>query len=243
MGIRLQLCGPSGVGKTTLAKELSTGDMPFISCSYSDGVKRTRDMKQVDMLNIDSKTMMQDEYQNLSYRQKMFTPISSRNGSYVSDRSYVDNFAYFTSKLAAKVSKCDVNSFFHATLQVLLKDTTHLVVIPLTDRMAVSMGGSVEDNGKRITSAWFQVMMSNIILGALNSLGYKENIKRAIEGPEEYSMLRFGEISIDDNSLYPEQRILVKWYKGLVTKVMIMYDIMEFKNRVDVVNKFINDQY
>lgn len=241
--IRLQLCGPSGIGKTTLAKKLSEDlGIDFSSGSYSDGVPSTKDLKQGDMITMDAKEILKMEYQNLRARSSAFFKASSHGKSLLSDRSYVDGFGYFLQKLSPRVSKCDVNQFYHDTEMVLLRDVTHLVVMPLTDRMSAARGVKVEDNGKRITSGWFQLMMSNIILGALTSLGFEEDVYRQEIGPEPFSKIRYGTIGIEeDGYIYTEQQFLVKFYKDLKVKVMIMENIDIFENRVEVVKNFLQE--
>ena len=58
---RINFTGCSGIGKTTLAKEISEKyGLPFISGSYSDLVPETKDLSHTDMINQDAKKIFEE---------------------------------------------------------------------------------------------------------------------------------------------------------------------------------------
>ena len=86
------LAGPSGVGKTTVAKFLSEElGIKFISGSVSDLLPQTKEMTHAEMLARDSKDLYTEDFQLLNLRNKLFVD----KDQYVSDRSYLDSAAYF----------------------------------------------------------------------------------------------------------------------------------------------------
>ena len=87
--------GPSGFGKTTLAKWVSEqSGVPFESGSLSDLIPQTKEVSHKDMLARDAKDLYTEDFQLLNLRNKLFVD----KDQYVSDRSYLDSAAYFLYK-------------------------------------------------------------------------------------------------------------------------------------------------
>ena len=62
--LRIQIAGPSGVGKTTLAKDISDiYGIPYVSGSYSDLIPSTKDILHSDMISMDPKEIYQNDFQ------------------------------------------------------------------------------------------------------------------------------------------------------------------------------------
>lgn len=71
--LKIQLCGSSGTGKTTVANQLSKiYDIPFISGSYSDLVPSTKDEPHKDMITKEANLIYQQDYQLLNLRKNNF---------------------------------------------------------------------------------------------------------------------------------------------------------------------------
>lgn len=157
---RIMMVGPSGVGKTTLAKFISEKyNLPFISGSYSDLIPETREVSHKDMVK--NATLTQ-ENQLLSLRSKAF---HFSNGSYVTDRSYIDDLAYLFVKLSNSIEYCDFDTFELHVRRLLIRDCTHLVFIPFTKDMIHTW--KIEDNNKRVLNPYFQYMVSKVMEGII----------------------------------------------------------------------------
>ena len=104
--MKIMFAGASGVGKTTLAKEVpgmikfDVSEYPpvldFISGSVSDLIPKTKDMSHKEMLERDSKDLLMEDFQVMNLRNKMFRD----RDRFVTDRSYLDLAAYFYYKQA-----------------------------------------------------------------------------------------------------------------------------------------------
>jgi len=80
--MKIMFAGASGVGKTTLAKEVpgmiefDVSEYPpvldFISGSVSDLIPKTKDMSHKEMLERDSKDLLMEDFQVMNLRNKMF---------------------------------------------------------------------------------------------------------------------------------------------------------------------------
>lgn len=169
--------GASGTGKTTLANYINqvVGDqlhpIPFISGSVSDLLPETKDMPHKDMLARDSNELLREDYQILNLRNKLYQPYVVDDKSFVTDRSFLDCAAYFLYKQADKIPPCEMEHFLDLCRMCLTKQCTHLVFVPFTKEMF--KGWLTEDNGKRITSRYFQMEISRIMEMVLDIWGYK----------------------------------------------------------------------
>ena len=92
MSKRIMFVGPSGIGKTTLAKYISEKyGLPFISGSMTDLLPATRDLSHIEILSLGSEAMYKSDFQLLNLRNKLFKDKEE----FVTDRSYTDLAAYF----------------------------------------------------------------------------------------------------------------------------------------------------
>ena len=67
---RIGFAGPSGIGKTTLAKWISEEyKIPFISSSYSDLIPETKNITHEEMVNM---PLFMKEYQLLNKRRNLY---------------------------------------------------------------------------------------------------------------------------------------------------------------------------
>lgn len=167
--MRIMLAGPSGIGKTTLANQVSTLlDKQFISGSVSDLLPKTKDIPHSEMLDRDSQELYREDYQILNLRKKVFENILD----FVSDRSFVDSATYFLYKQASKIPACEVEHFINLCGRLTTSLCDLLVVLELsTDNIHTWI---TEDNGKRIVSNYFQTMITYNMRMVLKLMGYKK---------------------------------------------------------------------
>lgn len=165
---RVMFTGVSGVGKTTLAKWASEYfNLPFISGSYSDLVKETKNMSHQDMINQDAETVFRQDMQLLSLRNKEF----SQCDDFITDRSFFDSAAYFINKLSHRLPQCDIEHALECCKLLLSRHCTHLIFIPYSDKFFRDW--VIEDNNKRILSKYYQYQVSQVMYGLLKLWGYK----------------------------------------------------------------------
>ena len=164
--LRIQFAGPSGVGKTTLAKWLEEAyQIPFVSGSVSDLLPKTKEEPHKDMLSHDKKELYTQDYQILNLRNKLY----SEKESYVSDRSYLDSAAYFMYKQSDTIPQCELEHFFELCKKCLVEQTDLLIILGFTPYMVKNW--VMEDNNKRILNKYFQAQISYIMKYLLNEWG------------------------------------------------------------------------
>ena len=167
---RIMFAGPSGYGKTTLAKWLSEqSGIPFESGSVSDLLPKTKEISHKDMLARDSKELYTEDFQILNLRNKLF----SEKESFISDRSYLDSAAYFLYKQSDKQPACELEHFFGLCSMLITQQCECLVFLNFLPELINDW--VTEDNHKRITSNYFQVEISSIMMTSLHILGYNKN--------------------------------------------------------------------
>lgn len=168
---RIMFAGPSGIGKTTLAKfveSIGGGDeplWPFISGSVSDLLPQTKDELHKDMLSHDKKELYTQDFQILNLRKKLFV----NQDSFVSDRSFLDSAAYFLYKQAGTIPQCEMDHFLELCKMCLCQYCDKLIVLNFTPYMVENW--IMEDNKKRIMNKYFQAEISSIMLMILENWG------------------------------------------------------------------------
>lgn len=165
--LRIQFAGPSGVGKTTLAKWLEeTYNIEFVSGSVYDLLPSTKDETHYSMLSHDKNDLYNQDFQILNLRNKLF----SSKESYVSDRSFLDSAAYFMYKQSSTIPQCELEHFFELCKKCLVEQTDLLIVIGFTPYMVKNW--VMEDNNKRILNKYFQAQISYIMRYILTEWGF-----------------------------------------------------------------------
>lgn len=174
--------GPSGIGKTTLAKGVEefysnkSVDIPFISGSVSDLVESTKEMSHKDMLNRDPMTLQMEDYEILNLRRSKFNNLVNSGKNFVCDRSFLDSAAYFIYKQAEITHKCEIEYFLALSKLLNANYCTHLILLDFTPNMIQEW--VTEDNNKRITNNYFQMEIARIMNMVLDLWGiqYMEDI-------------------------------------------------------------------
>lgn len=159
------MAGPSGIGKTTLAKILSEDlNIPFLSGSYSELVPSTKDVKHEDMIKKNTQDILQEDIDLFRKRRDIF----NNTIEFISDRSFVDNIAYHINKLSYQIDESDITIFIDACIQSLNTIPTHLIFIPYRADMVDSF--KIEDNHKRIINPWYQIQISSLMTTIITQL-------------------------------------------------------------------------
>lgn len=174
--------GPSGYGKTTLAEWLSrkTG-IAFESGSVSDLLPKTKDMPHKDMLARDYQDLYKEDFQILNLRNKLFKDYDS----FISDRSYLDSAAYFLYKQADKQPSCELDNFLGLCSMLLAQQCDCLIFLNFVPDLLNEW--ITQDNNKRITSNYFQIEISTLMMLSLKLMGYKKSYRQSnIKEPTEH---------------------------------------------------------
>ena len=210
------LAGPSGVGKTTVAKFLSEElGIKFISGSVSDLLPQTKEMTHAEMLARDSKDLYTEDYQILNLRNKIF---SKEEEPFVSDRSSLDSAAYFLYKQADKIPACEVEQFLNLAKMATLQNIDYLVFIDYS--LDMFNNWIIEDNSKRVISKFFQMEISRIMYMILDIWGLKwQSYPMIKEYPDDGNIFEklFGKLmDLDDkvsigqiSNLYGTTKVIV----------------------------------
>lgn len=155
---RIMFVGPSGIGKTTLAKFIETKyGIPFISGSMSDLMPDTREMHHAEFLHQKCGELINKDYQLLNLRNKLFKDKET----FVTDRSYVDLAAYFIYKQSTNIPECEVDAFLDICKDLTVQQCDLLIYLPLS--MYNMKKWPMEDNKKRIINRYYQTQMSDIM--------------------------------------------------------------------------------
>lgn len=192
---------------TTIAKLIEQEySIPFLSGSVSDLLPNTKNILHKDMISRDSNELIKEDYQILNLRNKLFKD----KDPFISDRSYLDSAAYFCYKQADKIPKCEVEHFMALCKMILTQQCTHLILLDFTPDMVNSW--VIEDNDKRITNPYFQLMISSIMKNVLSLWGFtivKEitNISKSLFNSIPLQQgASFGYI---DNNQYNKVKVLI----------------------------------
>ena len=216
--LKIQLCGSSGTGKTTVANQLSKiYDIPFISGSYSGLVPSTKDEPHKDMITKEANLIYQQDYQLLNLRKKQL--LDPNISSYVSDRSFIDNATYFIDKLAHRIPECEVEPFIDICRELLKRTTTHIIFIPYTSEYLKSW--KIEDNNKRVLNKYFQFKISSIMDNVLHTLIFKDSL---------FDMVIYRDKLGTPNPYYIDNDTLIR---------VLYLNSMGREERIDVIKQFI----
>lgn len=153
--------GPSGIGKTTLAKWVSEEfNIPFISGSYYDLIGGNNHQ---EILSESPKDTYTKDWQLLNLRNKAFKDKTD----FVTDRSFVDNAAYFWYKQDTHIEECELEHFISTCGSLMIEHCDILFMMGLY--LENLHEWEMEDNKKRITNRYFQVHMNTLMTSIVTS--------------------------------------------------------------------------
>lgn len=173
---RVAIAGPSGVGKTTLAKAISQSmGIQYVSGSLYDLMpnlpKNHYDLNA--KFDLSQKHLRNIQILNLRKKQYKLTP-----GNFVTDRSIYDTIGYDIQENSIGMINCDTEDMFRMAnfIQNELEDKriTHLIVIPFNEDYLANW--KMEGDNKRSTNKYFQSLVSYCQFLALNRIGLKTSL-------------------------------------------------------------------
>lgn len=187
---RIVFAGPSGIGKTTLAKLLSKElKLDYISGSISDLLPDTKQLTHQEMLIRDPKELQMEDYKVMNLRNKIFS--KHEVDGYISDRSFLDSAAYFIYKQASKLPTCELVSFLDLARDLTIKNVDYLIVLDFP--VSFILNWNIEDNNKRILNDFFQCSISKLIRLVLEYWGVTliSNVRLIYPSRTEVGIIRY----------------------------------------------------
>ena len=177
--MRVALCGPSGTGKTTLAKFISEEfNIPFIkgSASLIMDAKTRKDLNErfgyepTGHQNVINESSKNPAF-GIAFQKELLrcrTLILQQEKSFITDRSPVDNIAYFLTQCSHNATEIETRGFIN-NCRELARHLTHIINIKVTNPEGI------EDNGSRVTNKYFQEMMDSVFQMVLNKIMMKSS--------------------------------------------------------------------
>lgn len=203
---KVHFAGPSGIGKTTLAKEVEyTQGLKFISGSMSSLIPTTKDQTHVQMLSESPNEKYLRDYQLANLRGKVFAEAGD---DMVTDRSFLDLAAYFWYNQASALPACEIEHFLELTKMLCNKHCTHLIFLSLDTYQIGSW--FIEDNNKRILSGYFQSLISSIMGLVLEYWGaeFVKEYHHITKGVFKNEILDYGAVEYIIESPYGYTKVL-----------------------------------
>lgn len=170
---RIAIAGPSGVGKTTLAKAISQ----FMGIQYVSGslydLMPNLPKNHYDLnakFDLSQKHLRNIQILNLRKKQYKLT-----RGNFVTDRSIYDTIGYDIQENSIGMANCDTEDMFRIanSIQRELEDKriTHLIVIPFNRDYLENW--VMEEDNKRSTNQYFQSLVSYCQCLVLERIGIR----------------------------------------------------------------------
>jgi len=165
-GVKLYISGVSGVGKTTLAEQISKElEIPFIVGSSKVLWRKHNIVSHKDLIqkcNNDSKFAMDFQLELLEYRKEAVKGLNS----FVTDRSPLDNLVYFMLQVSQQVSADETMAYIKACKETYPTESYGHLHLGMDYKMALEI--PLENDGFRITNVYYQLMVQNMFHMCLN---------------------------------------------------------------------------
>jgi len=152
---RIHIAGPSGTGKTTLAKLLSGGlQIPYITTSAKVIWPKYDIIKHSESFELPISRFI--TYQG-DINDRRITDLIGKT-SFITDRSSLDSITYFLDNAAGRVSKVECDIFINEVLANMIISTDVIFFLPYDfDKQSLP-----ENDGHRVTNRYYQEK-SNVV--------------------------------------------------------------------------------
>lgn len=197
---RIMICGPSGTGKTTMAKFIAEEfGLDYISSSAGDIWPKYGFKNHIDSIRKikDNPTMgFAYQYEVLTRREMVIDEWKKHHciyEGYVMDRSFVDMYAYACMELGGLVDDRFLDIIYDDCKKG-MQGVTNLLFIPFTNDTIL------EDNGRRVISKHFQSIINGVMDYILFSTDMCDGIK----------VYRLSEWDLEKR-----EEIVKKWVEGI----------------------------
>lgn len=230
--LRVVICGPSGMGKTTLAKGLTEEIeyLSYISGSIYDLLPRLP-KNQYDLSKYDSKDKHARNFQIMTLRKNQYKDLS---GNFVTDRSLYDVLGYDIQGNSLKLPQCDIDDLVGLTNNINAEGLnsfgiTHIIYIPLG--LNQFHNWHIAEDGKRVTNKYFQSMVGYCQAFAMSVIGLKpKKFSNLFRKNKRYELMVHSPFwDVQDG---PDEKIIGKIPVLELTE-------MNHKKRLDVILKFL----
>lgn len=162
--LRICISGPSGVGKSTLAQEISkVYKIPFITTSTKplwDRYKIKTHKELIERTLIDPAWGLDFQDEVLGYRIDQLVGVDE----FITDRAPLDNLAYYLMQNSHSSTE-EQTSRYITKCKDALNIFTGIIVIPFTDEIVL------ENDGKRVANKYYQEYTNSVFVLAAKIMG------------------------------------------------------------------------
>lgn len=175
--MKILISGISGIGKTTLAKHISEQyKIPFVIGSSKilwPKFKINTHQELINKCSTSPRFALDFQYELLEYREKEM----ANNQTFVTDRSPLDNLAYFLLQISHNCSQLQTSDYIEACRKSFPVNYTQLYLDFNKDVLAQM--GEVEDDGARIINNYYQLTVASVFDNIIdNNLLDLKHLKR-----------------------------------------------------------------
>lgn len=178
---RILIAGPSGTGKTTLAKyieqkyqitRITSKETRQVTTPQALEWEDRYDYRYSDNIGHQALINLQSQYPEfgVSWQRAMlearFRRFRDTKGDFVCDRSFIDNIVFMLTQVAHNATEQYIKSFLRTVFQGNREcGITHLIWV----RQAREQP-QVEDNGSRVPNMFYQLMIDSVFQLVINEL-------------------------------------------------------------------------
>jgi len=150
---KIGICGPSGTGKSTLAKWISEYynivNLDLSSKNLWPELGVTSHKEVITKSHVDPDWGVQFQGDVLAMRSMLLDRTSY---SFVSDRTPLDSIPYMMLQSSMYIDSSSMQNFMNNAVIQLAKQYTHLIILPY-------QGNKIEDDKNRVTNIHYQFMV------------------------------------------------------------------------------------